>query len=536
MKDAVRVLVVDDEPGMRDMLAYELGGWGYAVSVAPDGPSALALLREGRFSLVVSDIMMPGMDGLELLEAGRGVDPGAEWIMATGFGDVSIAVDAMKRGAYDFIQKPFNLEELRVLIEKALEKRDMRLESALHEAGRVVLSAVRLETLLPAILEQTQRVLRADDVSLMLTDEDGGLSLAASSGIADADLRTARLPLGQRVAGRAAERREPILVSGPLEQDARFAGLKSLRDVKSAIVFPLVLGREVLGVLNANRTRDGAAFTEADLRVCTVFCAHIAQAVYNARLLDRSERQRRDLEKAYAGLEEAKARLVQAEKLAAVGQLAAGVAHELNNPLTGILGFAELLLQDERLSTQQKEDLQVIFNQSRRCRQIIQNLLQFSRQHKAEMAPLDVPALLHATVQLVRYEIQTSGVRFEVDVPDGLPRIRGDAGQLQQVFVNLLTNARHAVEGRAVKEVRLSAAVVGGKVEVSVEDTGPGIPAEHLPRLFDPFFTTKPVGKGTGLGLSISYGIVQQHGGTIDVESRPGAGCRFVVRLPTESR
>jgi two-component system NtrC family sensor kinase len=222
----------------------------------------------------------------------------------------------------------------------------------------------------------------------------------------------------------------------------------------------------------------------------------------------------------------------QSEKMAAVGELAAGVAHELNNPLSAILGFSELMLSAQDLNEQQRQDLQTIHKQSQRCRTIIQNLLQFSRPKVAKKEVLQVMPVLESALELVRYDFVTSSVELTADYAEDLPLIYGDRGDLQQVFINLLTNARHAMEGRRPARLNVKVISEGRKVHIKVADTGVGISKDHLRRIFDPFFTTKPPGKGTGLGLSICTTIMEQHHGALKVESTVGVGTTFTMELP----
>jgi len=239
-----------------------------------------------------------------------------------------------------------------------------------------------------------------------------------------------------------------------------------------------------------------------------------------------------NLRSAKKKLEETQAQLVQSEKLAGIGQLAAGVAHELNNPLSGVMGFSQLLLDDPELSGQHRKDVETILGQSQRCKTIIQNLLQFSRRRDPKVETLDLIVLLKATLNLVAYEFTTSGIKMVQTLPSSLPPIHGDSNQLQQVFVNLLTNAQQAMAGCSKQSLTVEAGHTSTHSYIRIRDTGAGIAPEIMSKIFDPFFTTKPVGQGTGLGLSICYGIIQEHAGKITVESKPEEGSTFTVELP----
>ena len=231
-------------------------------------------------------------------------------------------------------------------------------------------------------------------------------------------------------------------------------------------------------------------------------------------------------------LKEAQAQLVQSEKLAAFGQLGAGIAHEVKNPLAGILGYVQLSLRKTEPDTVLHNNLKVIEKETKRCRTIIDNLLKFARQERVEMKPLELNGVVEETAALVDHQLGMHGIRLEKELAQGLPAIFGNANQLQQILLNLVLNAEQAMEGKQGK-IRITTGRTGeGRAEVRISDTGPGIPKEIQARLFEPFFTTKPAGKGTGLGLSVTYGIVKDHQGEILVESEPGQGATFILRFP----
>jgi PAS domain S-box-containing protein len=229
-------------------------------------------------------------------------------------------------------------------------------------------------------------------------------------------------------------------------------------------------------------------------------------------------------------------KLVHTEKMAAVGQLVSGVAHEVNNPLTAILGFADLLMENPDLPDNARKDLRVILQEAQRTKQIVQNLLSFARQMPPERNSVQLNSILRRTIQLRSYDFTSHGVEVIEHLDQELPEVMGDAHQLQQVFLNILNNAYDAVHemGRGPR-IEIMSTKAGDVVEVSFRDNGNGI--THPDKIFDPFFTTKGVGKGTGLGLSICYGIVKEHGGEILCHNNLGGqGATFIVRLPTPSR
>lgn len=232
------------------------------------------------------------------------------------------------------------------------------------------------------------------------------------------------------------------------------------------------------------------------------------------------------------GAADLQARLMHTEKMAALGQLVSGVAHEVNNPLAAIVGFTDLLLENAEVPEPAKEELRVILQEAQRTRLIVQNLLSFARQMPPQREPIQVSDVIRQTLKLRAYDLSNHGVEVCERYPDDLPLVVGDPHQLQQVFLNILNNAYDAVqETRRTGRIEIEARLREGFLEISFRDNGPGIAQPD--RIFDPFFTTKGVGKGTGLGLSICYGIVRAHSGEITARNNEqGLGCTFQVKLP----
>jgi two-component system, NtrC family, sensor kinase len=240
------------------------------------------------------------------------------------------------------------------------------------------------------------------------------------------------------------------------------------------------------------------------------------------------------------GERQIQSKLLQTEKMAAVGQLVSGIAHELNNPLTAIMGYAQLLL-GRGLAPDQLSDAEKVYQQAERARRIVKNLLYFARENKPERSRVDLNEIVERTLALRSYELKVENILVDCDLDPNLPRTMADPYQLQQVVLNLLVNAEQALlqeRGQGHVRIRTShsaqhaAPRAGVRILLEISDDGPGIPPPIASRIFDPFFTTKPPGVGTGLGLSIVYGIVQQHGGEVTFENELGAGVKFIVDLP----
>ena len=280
--------------------------------------------------------------------------------------------------------------------------------------------------------------------------------------------------------------------------------------------------------LDPTRTIDGEARL-AEGRILTVTVSGVTAdggTLQGLVLVVADVTERRRLQK----------QLAQTEKLSSLGQMISGIAHELNNPLASVLGYAQLVKSvttDEKLARR----LGMIHDESRRCQRIVQNLLSFARRHDPESKPLSLNEVATSVLHLVGYQIRVANIDVKTDLDPDLPAIHGDAHQLQQGILNLVTNAQHAIRDAerpgtiTLTTKRLSQ----DRVSMGIADDGPGIPAEHLSKIYDPFFTTKEAGEGTGLGLSIVYGIITSHGGTIAVDSTPDEGTVFNIELPVGS-
>jgi len=224
--------------------------------------------------------------------------------------------------------------------------------------------------------------------------------------------------------------------------------------------------------------------------------------------------------------------LIYSGRFALIGELASGLAHEIGTPLNIISGTADWLLADLPEESPHRGELATIGRQTQRITDLVWQLLRFARPEEAEVVPTQLPDVLAQVGSLLQHRMEKHGIDLHLDLADGLPPVRAVPEQLQQVFLNLLVNADHALEGRPVRRIEVTARPMAGVVIVEITDTGCGIPAAHLDRLFDPFFTTKPPGKGTGLGLSITRRIVAEHDGRIEIDSTPEEGATVTVHLP----
>jgi two-component system, NtrC family, sensor kinase len=259
-------------------------------------------------------------------------------------------------------------------------------------------------------------------------------------------------------------------------------------------------------------------------------CGELA-TVFN-RMTENIEQSQAQLQQTVQTLKNTQQQLIQSEKLSAVGEFVAGVAHELNNPLAAVMGFSEIL-RDTGADDKHHRHLDLIHKSAQRCQKIVQSLLSFARRHQPERKPVAVNQLVEDVIEIVGYQLRTSNVEIKLELAPRLPVLLADGHQLQQVLINLINNARQAIEAHQPSgQISVKTETNGKVVRIVIHDNGPGIPPENLKRIFDPFFTTKEVGKGTGLGLSLCYGLIQEHGGSITPASQPGQGATFTIELP----
>ena len=391
MSEQPTILLIEDEPRLRNNLQILLQREGYRVSTAHNGAQGIKRASEEPYDLVITDIVTPAVNGFQVMDYLRDHQPGTVVLVMTGYVSTESVIEALRRGAYDYLSKPFDFDIMKITIERALEK-------------------VRLQKTLRRYMSE----------------------------------------LEQKVDERTSE------------------------------------------LIEANRK----------------------------------------LEQSLVDLRAAQEQLIQAEKLSALGELIAGVAHELNSPLSTITLSSELALtivaaSEGRLRTQ----LERIGEATTHCQHIVKSLVSFARKQKPEPAFIDVNSLCDKALELVLGQLKVGNIDLEKRFDDRLPQTMADPHQLQQVFVNLATNAYQAMAGGSGRGTLLVETRAGdGVIQVGFHDDGPGIPKEHQRKIFDPFFTTKA--DGTGLGLSISYGIIKEHGGDISVRSAPGKGTTFLVEIP----
>ena len=405
---------------------------------------------------------------------------------------------------------------------------DVRQLQAVRDTALDISADLDLEALLRRIVVRARALVDARGAELGLLDEAQQVVRVLVSVNPWQDYTGYTFPLMSGVAGRVAAIGEPIVVadynswSGKREEDHK-APFTTVAGV------PLKISGEVIGALTLQDDRPDRSFNAEDIQILQLLAPQVAIFIRNARLYQ-------ELEERIAAQRLAEERLIRSAKLAAVGEMAAGVAHELNNPLTTVTGFSELILEELPEDFSQRQDMEMVLNEARRARKVVRRLLDFSRPSEILRQRVDVNVILGDVVTLVHHLAVTSQVDMRVQLWDALPEIRVDRNQIQQVLLNLVHNGIQAMPGggEMIIKTRLETKNAKDWITVTFMDSGVGIAERDLPHIFEPFFTTKPSGEGTGLGLSVSYGIVSDHGGYIDVFSQPGRGARFTVWLPIE--
>jgi two-component system NtrC family sensor kinase len=408
--------------------------------------------------------------------------------------------------------------------ERELRRRNREL-MALNSIAQMLGQSLDMEDALEGVLNKVVRLFSADIGAIYLLDQASGIvRRAAAFGWRSEYARVfppAALPAD--LLRQMYQVRATLLSTLGLQLPEAWKDVHEKEGIQVSHLAVLWAGDRIIGGLNVSY-RAMREFSGAELNLLAAVGSQIATAIDKSLLLDQTRQ-------AYEELRRAQEQLLQSEKMAAVGQLISGVTHELNNPLTAILGYSQLLESEGHVDARGAEYAEKLRKQAQRAHRIVQNLLSFARQHKPERLPVQINEILEDTFFLREYDFKLNNIRIHRELDPDLPVTAADAHQLQQVFLNILNNAFDAVlEHGSDGDIWVRTRAAGGLVAVEFTDSGPGV-RDPL-RVFDPFYTTKPVGRGTGLGLSICYGIVKEHGGEIQVRNAVPRGASFTVTLP----
>ena len=538
-----RILIADDDPKMVDLIREVLEFGEYDVLQTNSGEHALEMLRQEAsdgtpVDVLILDIRMPGIDGYQVIARVK-EDPllaTTSILVTTALTSVSDKTLGLEMGADDYLTKPFDPRELlaRVQVinrmrrtERALRQRNREL-AALNETSRTVTSSLDLDEVLAAAMQGVREILQVEVGSLILVDEELGELVFRKTLSPQQSWVTGRsFRPGEGIVGHVVATGTPHLVDD-VSQDPFFlprvdaiTGLEA----RAILCVPLFVRDRTVGAIEVINKPSGA-FTEADLDLLQTIAGAVAVAVENAQLYT-------ELADFAHELERSQAQLVQAEKMAAIGRMAASLAHEINNPLQAIHNTLHLsalpqLPEEKRqgyLSMAQEEVGQLI--------EIVQRMLDFYRPSRGGIVPANINRVLRNALAIADKQIQHSRIHVHTRLAQDLPEIPMVPDQLMQVFLNILINAVDASPEGGDLHLGTLLTEDGEWILVAFRDSGPGLTPEQISHAFEPFYTTKP--EGTGLGLAISYGIVEQHGGTIEVSSQAGHGATFIVRLPVHS-
>jgi signal transduction histidine kinase/CheY-like chemotaxis protein len=545
-----KILIVDDEEVIRSLLSRILEEKGYFVEFAEDGNKAFEKIKMDFFNLLITDLKMPKLDGLDILKEIKKVNPFIEVIIVTGYPTIESAVEAIKIGAFDFICKPFDLQEIKETVDRCFEKQKFGINyielgelMTLFEISKAIPEKTSQSFLLGRILDSALAILKAKKGSILLLDEKTQeLSIKVARGLNEELIHNTRIRLGEGIAGSVAKEGKIVLVADA-DHDSRFQiNRESRYETKSFLSLPLISKYSypegsVLGVINITDKISGESFTEREQTLLSVLGGEAVAAIENYKLYAKLQDKIGILEHIIKELDETQNLLIQSEKMAAVGQLASGIAHEIRNPLATILmGMDALSLSFNESNIEEKNSVEMIKQSVVRANNIIVDLLQFSRTSQLKAHSVKVGKIMDDVVSLIRNKAFLNNVQINKDYRDGDISIEADANMLQQAFLNLCINAIEAMPNGGQLTLNIYTEQKTEKKEnnavIEVIDTGQGIPEEILLKIFNPFFTTKEPGQGTGLGLSIVHMIIERHKGTINVESRLNSGTKFTVKLP----
>lgn len=407
--------------------------------------------------------------------------------------------------------------------------------ATLTELTEVSAKIPDINELLSLVLKKAMGATHARTGTIMLVREDGaGLDIAAAEGWSPAMMGP--ISPDDTLAGTVIETGEPFLVEN-LEE---VPGLERPSDPDrysspSFLIMPLKAKTTTVGALCLSERALASPFSQHDQQFLTVLLGQIGFAVENARLLHQAREAASKLTETVQvqelKLQDAYQQIIQSEKLSALGQLIAGVAHEINNPLTTIVGYTDLVLENPS-ADQNDRKLKTILSEAKRATRIVQNLLSFAREKKPERRAANLNELVQNIADLRQYDLRARNINLTIDLDDRIPLTLVDADQIQQVLLNMVNNSAQAIPAGAPGRIVVGTRREGDWLRVWVEDNGKGIPESLKEKIFDPFFSTKGENTNSGLGLSISYGIVKEHGGDILVDSREGSGATLTIRLP----
>jgi len=541
-----QVLVVDDDRLILEQAREVLTRAGFQVTGLPDGRDVFDRIRANSVDVLLLDLVLQEGSGLDMLPLIKGLDPELPVIIVTAHASLDAAIEALKRGAYDFIQKPFTPEYMVSAVRRAAERRRLDLDKkglmlelsekihevvVLKQVGETISSTLDLQTILAALMGAAKDALHSEASSLLLVEEGtGDLVFEVALGERGEEAKQFRLKRGQGIAGWVAEHGEPLSISD-VAQDPRFLGKVDASTgfvTKSILCVPLRVKGTTIGVIEVMNRRGPRPYDEEDQRLLGAIAGQAAVAIENAKLYRRVSHQLQDLQR----LEQVKDDLTQL------------VVHDLKAPLTSIFLNLDMLSAPE--GTESAKRVRHVTDAKRSCRSLmalIANLLDISSMEEGKLQVSTEPLVLADLVASVVGEFQVQadeeGIGLLPEVPADLPPVRADADLTRRVLANLLSNSLRHSPPRTGIRVRAALAGEGKAVQVDVADEGEGIPEAYHEKIFEKFGQVEPGPAGPrlnkGLGLTFCKLAVEAQGGRIWVRSAVGRGSTFSFTLPLET-
>jgi len=477
------ILLVDDEPDIREVLNISLSDIGYQVLTAENGTQALNILKKTDIPVVITDIKMPGIDGIELLRKIKLKNPETEVIMLTGHGDLDLAIKSLKHEATDFITKPISDQAMEMAISRAFEKISVREKIRRYNRNKAM-----YDVLINQLIQEDVIIIGSDyrilDINETLLKK---LGLKRKEAIGR---YCYEITHRQNTPCSGENHQCPVMETLRTRKPSKETHIHKDKDNRnvyySISAYPLFENGDVIGAIELARD------ITPDIK--------------------------------------ARQAMMKQDKLASIGRLSAGVAHEINNPLTTILTTSMLIQEDIDPDNPIHDELETITNETLRCRKIVTSLLDFARQSKPAKRHYNINNIVTECIGLTQKQAAFKDLTIIRNLIEGVPEVLVDKEQIQQALINLILNAIDATAPGGT--ITVSTAFIPDKnvVEITISDTGKGIAEEDMDKIFEPFFTTREI--GTGLGLAITHGIIGQHGGQITVQSQPGRKTTFTIILP----
>lgn len=504
------VVLIDDEADIREVTQMTLRDAGYRVATAPDGETGLGVCGEMSPQVVITDIRMPGMDGLQVLETLKCKTPDIEVIVATAFGEMDLAIRALQLDASDFITKPIDIEALHLALRRAKHRYTSRKQLADYTALLEKEKAETVQELAKTVAYQ--RNLIESSMDGIIGCDENGMVVMFNKSMEDILGFSRTGVIGKMAIDKFLQPGEAGKMKAELRGD-KYGGKNRLFLYETTLVGKTerIPAQVSASVLYDRENEAGAVWFFRDLRQ-----------------IKRLEREVAD-----------QASILHQDKMMSLGRLAASVVHEINNPLSGILNYLKLMSRILKRGSPTKDQyakferyLDIVENETGRCSRIISSLLTFSRKSSAVFAPVGIDELLERCVLLAKHKLDMSNIELVHTVESDIPPALGDFNQLQQCVINLIFNAIDAMPDGGTLTLSAYADTPEKKAVIVVEDSGTGMASDQIRHIFEPFFTTKSEGHGVGLGLSTVFGIIERHNGKVAVKSEPGKGAAFYLRIP----